>query len=384
MVSAAFLPTFASKDWAVRAQGGPIIADFYTYVSYPFNTLKNPTGVLLLHPSNPDQGIGYFHLFIADTGNNVIREFTSTIGRLDTVAGTVGTAGYVNGANPLFDHPTGLAGTTTTWSECSGVPRSTCTYYDYQNIYINDSQNYVIREICVGSQNPSNPGNCNYEAQTVCGSHSKGYVNGSSTGACFAQLGGLTIDGSVSYVSDIENHSIRLWDGLNVTTFAGNGSPGFVDGYRTSAQFNGPSKTVRDSAGNIYVTDVQNHAIRKIDTGGNVTTLAGNGHPGYADGQGNAAQFSRPTAVVYSSVSNCLYVADSNNNMIRRIDMSGNVTTYSGSTTGGLTNGSLASAQFATPTDMVIYNGFLYISDSGNNAIRRIDLVNGLVSTFIS
>src|SRR5713101_8139809 len=162
VVCAAFLLPFASKDWAVRAQGGPIIADFYTYVSYPFNTLKNPTGVLLLHPSNSDQGIGYFHLFIADTGNNVIRQFTSTIGSLDTIAGSVGTAGYADGPNALFDHPTGLAGTTTTWSECSGVHRDTCTYYDYQNIYIDDSQNYVVRKVCTGSQNPSNPSNCNY------------------------------------------------------------------------------------------------------------------------------------------------------------------------------------------------------------------------------
>jgi len=384
VVYAVFLQHFVSMKWTVAAQGGPHISDFYSYVSYPFNTLKNPTGLLLLHPNNPSQGGGYFHLFIADTGNNVIREFTTTTGFLDTIAGSVGTAGYADGPNALFDHPTGLAGTTTTWSECSGVHRDTCTYYDYQNLYIDDSQNYVVRKVCTGDQDPSNPGNCNYDVQTVCGNHSKGFVDGYDDSACFAQLGGITMDGSSCYISDIENHAIRVWDGSNVTTFAGNGSPGFVDGYRTTAQFNGPTKTTRDSAGNIYVTDVQNHAIRKIDSAGNVTTIAGNGHPGYADGQGSAAQFSRPTAIVYSSTCNCLYVADSNNNMIRQIDMSGNVTTYAGSTTGGLTNGSLGIAQFATPTDMVIYNGFLYISDSGNNVIRRIDIVNGQVSTFIS
>ena len=378
-----FLPQFSPLRWTGIAQGGPLVAEFYTFVTYPFNDLKNPTGLLLLKPSYG--GSGYFHLYIADTNNHVIRKFTSTIGGLDTVAGTMGQAGYQNGTNALFDAPIGLTGTTTTWMECTGIHKDTCTNYDYQNIFINDAQNFVIRKVCSGSQNPSNPGACNYAVQTVCGNHIKGMVDGYWTNASFATLGGITMDGSTSYVADIENHAIRSWTGTSVATFAGDGTPGFVDGYRTSARFNAPTKSVRDSAGNMYVTDVGNHAIRKIDTAGNVTTFAGNGLPGFADGQGTAAQFSRPTAVLYNANCNCLYVADSHNNMIRKIDMSGNVTSYAGSPNeGGLVNGALGSARFATPTDIVFYNNFLYISDSGNNAIRRIDTVNQLVSTLIS
>ncbi len=382
-ICVAFLPQFSSLRWTGTAQGGPLVAEFLTFVSYPHNNLKNPTGLLLLKPTYG--GSQYFHLFIADTSNHVVRKFTSNVGALDIVAGTMGQAGYANGSNALFDRPTGLSGISTTWSECSGVHKSTCTNYDYQNIYINDSQNWVIRQVCSGSQNPSNPGACNYDVQTVCGSNVKGFVDGYWSNACFATLGGITMDGSESYVADIENHAIRKWTGTNVSTFAGDGTPGFVNGYRTSARFNGPTKSARDSAGNMYVTDVGNHAIRKIDTAGNVTTFAGNGQPGFANGQGTAAQFSSPTAVLYNATCNCLYVADSHNNTIRKIDMSGNVTTYAGShTEGGLVNGSIGSARFATPTDIVFYNSFLYISDSGNNAIRRIDTVNLLVSTFIS
>jgi DNA-binding beta-propeller fold protein YncE len=106
--------------------------------------------------------------------------------------------------------------------------------------------------------------------------------------------------------------------------------------------------------------------------------------PGWADGQGTSACFSRPTAVVFNSADNMLYVADSHNNCIRRIDASGNVTTYAGTSEPGLVNGSLSQARFSMPTDLVILNGFMYISDSMNNVIRRIDMNACIVSTFIS
>ncbi len=126
-----------------------------------------------------------------------------------------------------------------------------------------------------------------------------------------------------------------------------------------------------------------NNMIRKIDVSGNVTTFAGSA-PGYTDGQGSNAQFRMPSSIAFNPADNFLYVADSMNNVIRRIDLSGNVTTYAGSGAAGLVDGALNQAQFQCPMDILIQNGFMYLSDTMNNVIRRIDMVNALVSTYIS
>lgn len=223
------------RRWKARSQGGMGTVTIYMYPTYQFNTLNGPTGLLLLHPSNPDQGVGYFHLFIADTGNHVIRQFTSTTGSLNTIAGTIGTPGYADGANALLNFPTGLSGNSTVWHECTGVHRDTCTYYDYENIYINDSQNYVVRKVCAGSPNPSNPSDCNVDVQTylhpvqtVSGTAVAGYTDGPNSSAPFGSLAGYTA-GSPNYLADAGNHTIRAWDGVTVSTFAGSGSYGYVN-----------------------------------------------------------------------------------------------------------------------------------------------------------
>jgi DNA-binding beta-propeller fold protein YncE len=94
-----------------------------------------------------------------------------------------------------------------------------------------------------------------------------------------------------------------------------------VNGPDARAQFHFPTKLAKDSSGSTYVADAGNHVIRRIDSGGNVTTFAGYGVPGYADGTGASAQFRLPTGVVYNSNDNAFYVADSGNNRIRRITM---------------------------------------------------------------
>jgi DNA-binding beta-propeller fold protein YncE len=124
--------------------------------------------------------------------------------------------------------------------------------------------------------------------------------------------------------------------------------------------------------------------IRKIDTAGNVTTFAGTGQAGYVDGPASIAQFHFPMGIVYNPADRYLYVADGQNNVIRRIDLSGNVSTYAGTGTAGLTDGPLSQAQFSGPTNLVIYSGMMYVSDTLNNVIRRIDMSAGVVSTYIS
>lgn len=91
-----------------------------------------------------------------------------------------------------------------------------------------------------------------------------------------------------------------------------------------------------------------------------------------------------PTSVVFNATDGMLYVADSHNNSIRQVDSSGNVTIYAGTGAPGIVNGDRLQAQFSMPTDLVIFGAFMYVSDSLNNCIRRIDMTNGQVSTYIS
>jgi hypothetical protein len=376
-----FLGSFGRHIWTAFSQEGPAYYSVQMYASYQYNVLDHPTGLLVL----PDiQGVNY--LYIADTGNHQVRRFKIGFGPLVIVTGT-GAPGYVNGSTSVaqFDNPTGLSGTAGLYAYEDPFTHQ-IRQGTYHNVFISDTKNFVMRKLC------SNLGPGPYPpcqtVQTACGSHNFGMVDGPSLSASFAGLAGLSVGGGSNeyYMADAGNHSIREWDGSNVSTYAGNGTPGYSNGYRTNAQFYVPGKMTQDASGNMYIADIENHAIRKIDYAGNVTTLAGAGptQPGFVNGTGSAAEFTRPTSVAFNSSDNMIYVADSHNNCIRRIDSSGNVTTYAGTGAAGLVNGSLAQAEFSMPSDIAIANGVMYISDTMNNVIRRIDMNTGLVSTYIS
>jgi sugar lactone lactonase YvrE len=120
-------------------------------------------------------------------------------------------------------------------------------------------------------------------------------------------------------VADLENHCIRKIDTSGtVTTFAGDGTAGFFDAQGTFASFNNPSDIAIDNVGNIYVVDTENHCIRKIDTLGNVTTIAGDGTAGFLDAQGTSARFYNPTGITIDNAGN-IYVADFINHRIRKL-----------------------------------------------------------------
>jgi hypothetical protein len=392
--------------WSAVSQSGPPTYEIFQYITYQYNVLKNPTGLMGLGKRVSTTGSNYttqFHLYISDSGNHVIRDFNGYTGYLSTVAGTLGTAGYINGSvgSAQFNYPTGLSGQNSFTGAQTGCdqwyypPYGHCcasciqphiTYYNAQEIYVNDSQNFVMRRICTGDAQAA-AGDCSGlvgQVVTACGSGVFGYADSSTANASFKYLAGISVDGY--YMADAGNHAIRGWDGAYVTTYAGTGVAGFYDGYRTSAQFNAPVQMTKDTAGNMYVADSGNNAIRKVDTSGYVTTIAGAGpsQPGYVDGQGSSATFFRPTSVLFNPADGMTYVADSHNNCIRRIDSAGNVTTYAGTGQPGLVNGPRATAQFSLPTDLVIHNGFMFISDSMNNVIRAIDMSTGEVLTYIS
>jgi sugar lactone lactonase YvrE len=166
-----------------------------------------------------------------------------------------------------------------------------------------------------------------------------------------------------------------------VSTFAGSSEKAFKDGTGTAASFNSPGRITVDGNGNLFVADEFNNAIRKITPDGKVSTIAGTGSMGSADGKGTAASFFHPGGLTVDKTGN-LYIADYGNNLIRKIDPSGNVTTLAGSGTSGFNNGKGTAARFSGPVDLVLdKNENVYVADLGNEVIRKIT-PDKSVSTF--
>jgi len=164
-----------------------------------------------------------------------------------------------------------------------------------------------------------------------------------------------------------------IYEPYTFTTFAGN-PPGSEIGTGKAARFDGPFGTAVDNAGNIYVADSNNNTIRKITPAGVVSTLAGlAGMEGSNDGQGAEARFFGPKGVAVDGAGN-VYVADSGNHTIRKITPNGNVSPVAGAPgIRGCTNGTGGAARFNFPTGIAVDgNGNLYVADNVNNTIRKI------------
>lgn len=198
----------------------------------------------------------------------------------------------------------------------------------------------------------------------------------------FADPYGVATDaGGNVYVADggDGNRIRRIAPDGAVTTMAG-GDEGYADGPGKQARFNTPSGLAIDQRGNLYVADTGNHAIRKITPDGTVSTLAGSGVAGTADGIGKAAQFNGPVGLAVDG-DGTVYVADTYNDMIRKIAPDGMVTTLAGSGAPGDADGPALKASFDTPCALVIdTDGALLVADTRNDAIRRIGK-DGAVST---
>jgi sugar lactone lactonase YvrE len=215
----------------------------------------------------------------------------------------------------------------------------------------------------------------------VAGATVPGLQDARGSQARFADPYGVVIDRAGNlYVADAgDNNRIRkiALDG-SVTTLAG-GAEGFADGAGAAAAFHTPSGLAIDRAGNLYVADTGNNAIRKVTPEGVVSTIAGGAGAGWRDGAGRAAQFNGPLGVALDAHDN-LYVADTNNDRIRRIGPDGTVTTVAGSTPGNF-DGAAAQALFDTPAAIAVdHQGAVFVADTGNGSVRRLGL-DGMVTT---
>ncbi|MEI6950816.1 IPT/TIG domain-containing protein [Paraflavisolibacter sp. H34] len=241
------------------------------------------------------------------------------------------------------------------------------------NIYVADHGNFRVRKITPAGT-----------VTTLAGRSTYGFTDGPGSVAQFFTPAGLAVDGTGTvYVADIFNNCIRkITPAGVVSTLAGNTTPGFTDGEGSAARFYKPGNLALDARGNVYVSDHENNSIRKISPGGVVSTLAGNGteRPGFADGTGSAARFNNPSGIAVDG-QGTVYVADLGNHRIRKISPSGNVSTLAGSGVPGFADGAGSTARFFHPAGLAIdAKGNVYVADNFNHRIRKIT-PGGLVTT---
>jgi streptogramin lyase len=233
------------------------------------------------------------------------------------------------------------------------------------NVYVADKANNKIRMITPAGV-----------VTTLAGSGIKGARDGTGTAASFNNPTGVAVDASGDvYVADYGNNEIRLITSTGVvTTLAGSGSSGSTDGTGTAASFFGPTGVALDAAGDLYVADTDNDKIRKISSAGVVTTLAGSGSKGATDATGTAASFYYPSGVAVDATGN-VYVADEVNNKIRNVSPTGVVTTLAGTGIAGSTDGTGTAASFDSPAGVAVdTTGNVYVADEVNCKIRKIAL----------
>jgi sugar lactone lactonase YvrE len=267
-----------------------------------------------------------------------------------TLAGKPDAASLSAGDWTPFSHPKGLA------VDSAG------------NVYVANTRNHTIYRLAASG------------VMTVLAGRpgSSGSADGIGGDARFRYPQGIAVDGSGNvFVADSGNNTIRrITPDGRVTTLAGRARlVGSADGTGDNARFNYPNSVAVDKAGNVYVADLYNAVIRKVTSQGVVTTLAGlAGDAGSADGKGAAARFNFPVSVAVDPADN-VYVADINNNAIRKITPAGIVTTLAGKLTYdvGSSDGTGIGAQFCNPTALTVDDaGNVYVADTGNQTIRRI------------
>lgn len=285
------------------------------------------------------------NIYVADASNSFSVRKITPAGVVTTVAGN-GVSGFADGT-----------GTAASFSTLLGIATDVTG-----NIYVADLGNNRIRKISSAAV-----------VSTIGGSGVPGYADGSAATSQFFLPMGVAADNSGNvYVADAGNNRIRKISGGVVTTVAGDGVAGFADGPAAAARFNNPMKIKIDANGNLIVLDQNNNRVRKISTTGTVTTIAGSGVAGFADGPAAIAQFNSPAGLAIDQAGN-IYVGDQANQRIRKIALDGTVTTVAGNGIAGFQDGNTSVAKFNWPNGLDITStGIIYVADNQNFRIRKI------------
>jgi DNA-binding beta-propeller fold protein YncE len=212
------------------------------------------------------------------------------------------------------------------------------------------------------------------QVSTLAGAGFTGIENGQAKQAAFSDPFGIAVDsdGNVIIADAGECNCIRRITPKGQVEIIAGSEEGFADGKAGEAKFNTPSGIAIDADDNLIIADTTDNRIRKLDEKGSVTTIAGSGAVGLKDGKASEATFDSPVGVAVDEDDN-IYVADTYNDSIRRIDKDGNVTTIAGTNTPGYQDGAAQTAMFDTPSGIAVdKQGNIFVADTGNNAIRKI------------
>lgn len=288
-------------------------------------------------------------LWVTDSYNFRVRRITRQ-GVIDTVAGSaIGDGGPATAA--FLNRPRGLS------VDSAG------------NLVFIDSNHFRLRKVDRSGS-----------ITTFAGSGYSGYAEagGNLANAFFRFAAGVAVDSTGNlYVADTDNHRIRKITSSAVTTIAGTGTAGFSGdgGPAISAKLDTPTGVAIDATGNLYVADWDNYRVRKISPEGIISTFAGNGKEGFGGDGGPAVQASLSPVDLSVDREGNLYVADDENNRIRKITPSGTISTFAGSTAGfGGDGGPAVQAQLRFPTGVTVdSDGNVYICDWNNYRVRRVD-----------
>ena len=308
-------------------------------------------------------------VFAADTGNNLVVKISST-GILTVVAGN-GIRGFSGDGGPA---------TSASLNQPSSVAVDTAG-----NLYIVDKDNQRIRKVTPGGTITTVAGNGDFGFTGDGGPATSASLN-------FPRGVAVDADGNLYIADTYSNRIRKVTPGGTITTVAGSGSAdpgagGFSGdgGPATSASLNFPTSAALDALGNLYIADLGNHRVRKVTPGGTITTVAGSGPPGAFSGDGGSAtsaSLNLPSGVAVDAAGN-LFIADLINERVRKVDAIGIITTVAGNGSFGFSGdgGQATDAELARPADVAVdAAGDLYIADTDNQRVRKVTS-GGIITT---